>query len=159
MKLSTPSNIRIFAILFGLVMAMGVGSASADHRGGRYYDDRDRYSDSYYRCHSCGVVERIEYGRGRRNSGGGAVAGAIIGGAIGNQVGSGDGRRAATVAGAVLGGIVGNNAERRSSQRRTVYDILVRFDRGNEVWITQSELRGVREGSRVEVRNGRVRLR
>ena len=91
--------------------------------------------------------------------GGGAVAGAIIGGALGNQVGDGDGRRAATVAGAVIGGIVGNNAERRSSRRRNVYDILVNMDRGRSIWVTQSELRGVREGSRVVVRNGRVSLR
>jgi len=87
------------------------------------------------------------------------VAGAIIGGALGNQVGHGDGRRAATVAGAVLGGIAGNRVERHSSQRRNVYDILVNLDRGRSVWVTQYELRGIREGSRVELRNGRVRLR
>lgn len=152
-------NSNWFGILLGLGLVIGFGNVSAEHRYNDRYDDQDRYSDSYYRCHACGRVERIEEGRGRRNSGGGAVAGAIIGGAIGNQVGSGDGRRAATVAGAIIGGITGNKVERRSSQRRSVYDILVRFDRGGQVWVAQSELRGVREGSRVEVRNGRVRLR
>lgn len=154
---------NLLGIVLGLALSIGfTGAAVAEHRDydgdSRRYDDR-QYSERYGRCNSCGRVERIVYvGRGR-NSGGGAVAGAIIGGALGNQVGDGDGRRAATVAGAVLGGIAGNNAERRRSNRRNVYDILVRMDRGRSIWVTQSELRGVREGSRVEVRNGRVRLR
>jgi outer membrane lipoprotein SlyB len=152
---------RLLTVVLGLALSIGFTSTFAyDRDRERSYRDDDReYSDRYYRCNSCGRVERIEYAGRRHNSGGGAVAGAIIGGALGNQVGDGDGRRAATIAGAVLGGIAGNNAERRSSNRRNVYDILVRMDRGRSIWVTQSELRGVREGSRVEVRNGRVRLR
>lgn len=119
------------------------------------YDNHRERSEYRSRCNRCGVVVRIEYERGRRNHSG-AVAGAIVGGAIGNQVGSGDGRRAATVAGAIIGGLAG---DRHSSQRRNFYDILVDMDNGRSMWVTQTELRGVREGSRVEIRNGRVRLR
>lgn len=150
----------LIGIVMGAALALGFGNASAyndDYSRTRYHNDRDW--EQHDRCNYCGRVERIEYARGRRTSGGGAVAGAIIGGALGNQVGHGDGRRAATVAGAVLGGIAGNKVERRSSQRRNVYDILVNLDRGRSVWVTQYELRGIREGSRVELRNGRVRLR
>ena len=146
-------QLALIGLFLSLVFA-AVGDASGYDRYRRDYSD-----GRYDRCGSCGFVERIEYAGRARNSGGGAVAGAIIGGALGNQVGDGDGRRAATVAGAVIGGIVGNNAERRSSRRRNVYDILVNMDRGRSIWVTQSELRGVREGSRVVVRNGRVSLR
>jgi outer membrane lipoprotein SlyB len=145
-------QLALLGLFLSLIFA-AIGDASGYDRGRRHYDGR------YDRCNACGTVERIEYAGRGRNSGGGAVAGAIIGGALGNQVGDGDGRRAATVAGAVIGGIVGNNAERRSSRRRNVYDILVNMDRGRSIWVTQSELRGVREGSRVVVRNGRVSLR
>ena len=149
----------LIGIVMGAALALGFGNVSAyddDYNRSRHHDQDWAQHD---RCNYCGRVERIEYARGRRTSGGGAVAGAIIGGVLGNQVGHGDGRRAATVAGAVLGGIAGNKVERRSSQRRNVYDILVNLDRGRSVWVTQNELRGVREGSRVELRGGRVRLR
>lgn len=141
-----------FILAFGSVL--GSSAAQAEHR------DRGRYEYSRHdRCNACGFVERIEATGTRRNSGGGAVAGAIIGGAVGNQVGSGDGRKAATVAGAVIGGIVGNNAERNRSRGRSDYEILVRFDNGGSRWVTQRDLRGVREGDRVKLRNGRVTLR
>jgi outer membrane lipoprotein SlyB len=147
---------RLHVFFFVVFSALFSGPVLSYDRYGyddyRVHGDRREYR---YRCHSCGYVARIEYERGRRGHGG-AVAGAIIGGAIGNQIGSGDGRRAATVAGAVIGGIAG---DRRSSQRRNFYDILVEMDNGRRIWVTQRELRGVREGSRVEVRNGRVRLR
>lgn len=144
---------RLQVFFFVLISAFFAAPVlSHDRYGHDDYRDRREYR---YRCHRCGFVARIEYERGRRHHGG-AVAGAIIGGAIGNQIGSGDGRRAATVAGAVLGGIAG---DRHSSHRRNFYDILVEMDNGRHVWVTQRELRGVRVGSRVEIRNGRVRLR
>ncbi len=150
-----------FSIFGAVLVVMASVAASPAHadRYGRNDGHRQQRWHENDRCNNCGWVERIERGGRRGGSGaGGAVAGAIIGGAVGNQVGSGDGRKAATVAGAVIGGIVGNNVS-RDRNRRDVYEILVRMDRGQPRWFTQSELRGVRTGSRVEVNSGRVRLR
>lgn len=124
--------------------------------GGYGYRDDYRYS----RCQDCGVVERIEvarYGDGR-TSGGGAVAGAIIGGIVGSQIGSGSGRDAATVAGAIAGGVAGNKIE-SDQKARDVYAIFVRMDDGRRRVYEQRDLQGLREGDRVEIRQGRVRLR
>lgn len=126
--------------------------------GGGGYGYRDDYR--YSRCQSCGVIERIEvarYGDGR-TSGGGAVAGAIIGGIVGSQVGSGSGRDAATVAGAIAGGVAGNKIE-SDRKSRDVYAVFVRMDDGRRRVFEQTDIRGMREGDRVEISQGRVRLR
>ncbi len=154
------------AILLSAVLALGLSACAtsgpySDRGYARNGDSSHRDDDRYYaqRCNNCGIVERIERNGRGRTSGGGAVAGAIIGGAVGNQVGSGDGRKAATVAGAIIGGIAGNKVERDRSRRYDSYDILVDMDKGGSRWITQRELRGVREGARVEVVRGHVYLR
>ncbi len=134
----------------------------SDYRSERSYDqDRghrdDRSDRDNRRCNDCGVVERIEgYSERRRASGGGAVAGAVIGGLLGNQVGSGDGKTAATIAGAVGGGFAGNAIEKNAKHR--YYDLSIRMDNGRRVVVTQRNLHGVREGSRVTLRNGEARL-
>ena len=89
--------------------------------------------------------------------GGGAVLGAIIGGALGNQVGKGNGRKAATVAGAIAGGVIGNNveSEQRSAPR---FEIFLRMDDGRSLVVEQPFLDGLRDGDRVELRDGRVWL-
>jgi outer membrane lipoprotein SlyB len=140
------------------VMALGLTACASTGSGYRDYDNRGRYSyDS--RCQSCGTVERIDvarYGDGR-TTGGGAIAGALIGAAVGNQVGSGSGRRAATVAGAVAGGIAGNNIERNRNDG-DVFEVVVRMDDGRRVIVEQRSLNGLREGARVQVRDGRAQL-
>jgi outer membrane lipoprotein SlyB len=103
------------------------------------------------------VQDINSYSGERRATGAGAVAGAIVGGAIGSQVGSGDGKKAATVAGAVVGGIAGHNIEKNAGG--TWHEVTVRMDDGRVVVVTQDDLNGVREGSRVVVRDGRARLR
>lgn len=126
--------------------------------GGGGYGYRNDYR--YDRCEQCGVIERIEiarYGDGR-TSGGGALAGAIIGGIVGSQVGSGSGRDAATVAGAIAGGVAGNRIESERSAR-DVYAIFVRMDDGRRRVFEQRALQGLREGDRVELRQGQVRVR
>ncbi len=135
-----------------IMLATLLLTACASSGGYRSADGYDRY------CNNCGVVEKIErvYGD-RKGTGGGAVLGAIIGGALGNQVGKGDGRKAATVAGAVAGGVIGNNIEEnRRSQPR--FEIFVRMDDGRRLVIEQPTLDDLRDGDRVVVSGGRVRL-
>jgi outer membrane lipoprotein SlyB len=108
-------------------------------------------------CSNCGLVERIERvtAHGGGTSGGGAVLGAIVGGALGNTVGKGDGRKAATVAGAVAGGLIGNEIERnQAGGGDTWYEVFVRMDNGERIVTRQYGIAGLREGSRVEIRDG-----
>ena len=138
-----------------ILASLCLASLLAACAGGGGYGYRDDYR--YSRCTQCGVVERIEvarYGDGR-SSGGGAVAGAIIGGVLGSQVGSGSGRDAATIAGAVAGGVAGNRIESERN-RRDVYAVFVRMDDGRRRVFEQRQLDGLREGARVEIRNGRA---
>lgn len=125
---------------------------------GGYYRDRGVAPGGYAYCQDCGVVERIEQFHGeRRASGGGAVAGAIIGGVLGNQVGSGSGRKAATAAGAIAGGVAGHQIE-KNVNASAQYDLFVRMDDGRRIVVTQRDLRGIREGSRVRVNGNTARL-
>lgn len=109
------------------------------------------YDRGYARCLDCGTVERIEevYGE-RRSSGGGAILGGIVGAAIGNQIGSGDGRRAATAAGAIGGAVAGDQIE-KNRNASLQFDIFIRMDDGRRVVVRQRDLRGIREGSYIEL--------
>ena len=160
-------------LIAAIALTLTSTAALADRYDDRYYDTRyntsteTRYYDTRYEqgCSRCGVVLDINrYRNGNGNghaSGGGAVLGALIGGALGNQVGSGNGKKAATVAGAVAGGVAGHNIEknRHGNGHNDRYEILVRMDDGRRVVVDQNDLNGVREGSRVYVRNGTARLR
>ncbi len=147
-----------------MAFALSACATGPGYNNSRGYDsqrsNKNNNNNNYYsaRCNTCGYVERIEVAsRGSvGNSGAGAVAGAIIGGVLGNQVGSGDGRKAATVAGAIAGGVAGNRIE-RNSRDRDVYHLFVRMDDGRRVVVEQTNLRGVREGTRVQVNGGSVR--
>ncbi len=145
------------AIIFAAAAALALSACSS-------YGSNDGYRSSGYNnapanCYDCGVVQRIESytGEQRRTSGVGAVAGALIGGALGNQVGAGDGKKVATVAGAVAGGFAGNAIE-KNNMDRTWHEVTVRMNDGRTVVLSQDDLSGVREGSRVIIRNGRAQL-
>lgn len=140
-----------------LMICIAVISLGACATGPGYYD---RYDDGYSRaCSNCGTIDRIEHVYGERETnGGGAVLGAIIGGALGNQVGKGDGRKAATIAGAVAGGVIGNNAE-RNSRSAPRFEIFVQMDDGRRLVVEQPYIDDLREGDRVELVGGEVRLR
>jgi outer membrane lipoprotein SlyB len=140
-----------------------LGGGYDDRNNNRYRDSytyADRSSDPRHRqCLDCGTVTRISRNRDQRDdstSGGGVVAGAVIGGVLGNQIGGGSGRTAATVAGAVAGGVAGNAIERNAAG--SGYVLTVRMDRGDELWFTQHALDGIREGTRVRVRDDRLWL-
>ncbi|MCK9489723.1 MAG: glycine zipper 2TM domain-containing protein [Xanthomonadales bacterium] len=133
------------------VVALLLG-ACASTQGGQYYGNRGYGPvDGYAYCQQCGEVERIDrvYGQPQA-SGGGAIAGALIGGILGNQVGSGSGRQAAAVAGAVAGGVTGHRIERNTSAAPS-HDLFVRMDDGRRIVVSQRELGGIREGSRVRI--------
>lgn len=108
-------------------------------------------------CFDCGRITRIEAYTGHRSGTGGAIAGAVVGGLIGNQVGKGDGKTAATVAGAVAGGLAGNAIEKRTGDQ-TWYSVTVLMNDGRTIQVTQDDLNGVSEGSRVIIRDGRAQL-
>lgn len=144
-------NLRI---AFSAVLALALSACST-------YDRNDNYRSSSYRsggtCYDCGVVQRIEsYTGERRTTGVGAVTGAVVGAAIGNQIGSGDGRKAATVAGAIAGGVAGNAIEKNRDQ--TWYNLTVLMNDGRTLVVTQNDLNGISEGSRVVIRGDRAEL-
>lgn len=158
---------KIRSILIAAAVALLTACATPGYGGGPYYGgpSYSQPAPSYggYRpgpCAYCGRVERIERvsgsGRGGSTSGGGAVLGAIIGGALGNTVGDGDGRTAATIAGAVAGGVIGNEIERNQGGAggNTWYEVFVRMDNGERIVTRQYGIAGLREGSRVEIRDG-----
>ena len=81
-------------------------------------------------CYDCGTVTRIE-----------------TTGVVGTQ------RSGAT--GAVIGGLVGAAAGRQITND----NVYVRMDDGRETVVTQTDLGGIREGTRVRVYNGRAWVR
>lgn len=113
-------------------------------------------------CYDCGTVTRIEQGSGSRvPNATGAVVGGVLGAAAGRTIAKdrtdSDGRQnTATVAGAVAGAAIGNAVQNRAG---TGYNIYVRMRDGREIVVSQDDLGGIREGSYVEVRNGRAYLR
>jgi len=139
------------------LLALGLSACSTSGSG---YNNGYSSSNSGYstnNCNDCGVVQNINsYTGERHNTGVGAVTGAVIGGVLGNQVGAGDGKTAATVAGAVVGGIAGNAIEK--NQNQTWYEVSIRMNDGRQVVVTQNQLNGIREGSRIIVRNGVAQL-
>lgn len=154
----------IRVLLITAAVALLTACATPGYGGGAYYGGPSyaQPGPSYggYRpgqCPNCGRVERIERvtGRGGATSGGGAVLGAIVGGALGNTVGKGDGRKAATIAGAVAGGVIGNEIERsQNAGGDTWYEVFVQMDDGRRIVTRQYGIAGLREGSRVEIRDG-----
>ncbi|WP_058835157.1 glycine zipper 2TM domain-containing protein [Luteimonas abyssi] len=111
-------------------------------------------------CRDCGVVTRIE----RRPDSNPNVAGPLIGGIVGAAAGreiarrntDSDGRRnVATGAGAVAGAVAGNAVQNRTGSGG-MYDVHVRLNDGRTVVMVQQDVGGLREGSSVQVREGRA---
>jgi outer membrane lipoprotein SlyB len=149
------NRIHSFA-LAGLLALTGIG-LSFDASADSYRNDRGYRNDNRYQtCDYCGTIRSVtKIGRHSKNNTGATILGAVVGGALGNQVGGGSGRTAATVAGAVAGGAIANNAT-KDKNRRTYYRINVRMDNGRIYNFDQGSDHGLRSGTRVEIRNGRV---
>jgi outer membrane lipoprotein SlyB len=160
MTQETSMKIRILgaAALFAAVAATGCatspGYSSGGYNGG--------YAGSQANCYDCGTVTRIEQGSGSRvPNATGAVIGGVLGAAAAREVAKdrtdSDGRQnTATVAGAAAGAAIGNAIQNRAG---TGYNIYVRMGDGRQVVVSQDDLGGIREGSYVEVRNGRAYAR
>ena len=153
-------NLRIVSSAALALALTACSTYDNDYRDRGYYGGSSSYGTVSRggNCYDCGVVQRIEsYTGERRASGAGAVGGAVGGGALGNQVGKGDGKTAATVAGAVAGGLAGNAIEKRTGDQ-TWYSVTVLMNDGRTIQVTQDDLNGVSEGSRVIIRDGRAQL-
>ena len=141
---------------------VGCASTSPGYSSGGY--GAGGYGSSA-RCDTCGVVTRIDHRARASNTPNatGAVLGGIVGAVATREIAErntdSDGRtNTATVAGAV-GGAVSGNAIQNRVQGQSVYDIHVRLDNGRMTVVTQNDLGGIREGSYVNVANGRAFVR
>lgn len=109
-------------------------------------------------CHECGTVENVQEvtvkGEG---TGLGAVAGGVLGGVLGHQVGRGTGKDLATIAGAVGGAFAGHHVEKKVRSEKE-YQVTVRFDDGNTRTFTQKSATAWRNGDRVRLDNGNLRV-
>lgn len=144
--------------LVAALAATGCATTSPGYGSGGGYDRGYGAAD----CYDCGTVTRIEQGSGSRvPNATGAVIGAVVGAAVAREVAKdrtdSDGRQnAATIGGAVAGGAVGNAIQNRAG---TGWNIYVRMRDGRETVVSQDDLGNIREGSYVQLRNGRAYLR
>lgn len=115
-------------------------------------------------CYDCGTVSRIEVASTNPSNvpnATGAVVGGIVGGIAGHELtkNSSQGKQnAATVAGVVGGAVAGNAIQNHAQANNTTYNLYVTMDNGTSTVVTQTDLSGIHEGSRVRVDNGRAVL-
>jgi outer membrane lipoprotein SlyB len=136
-------------ILFSLLIAVALAACAAP---------RDRYVHGGFATtgSSIGVVERIDQVRTTGEvTGAGAIIGGVAGGLIGSQIGGGRGQTAATVAGALGGAAAGQAVER--GRVHDAWEIAIRTEDGRRLIVQQSDLHGLREGSRVRIVDGVAR--
>lgn len=143
------------ALAIGLSFATGCASTSPGYSSGGNYNSGN---GNYGNCYDCGVVTNIEGGGNGKT---GAVIGGIIGAVAGHEVsahtgGSTGNQNLSTVAGAAAGAVAGNAIAK--NRLDSGYIVHVRMNDGRMTSVNQSDLQGVREGSRVRISNGRAYL-
>lgn len=157
MTMQNPHIRTLGAAMLGLALAAGTGCAStgsnAGYQGAGYGGN---YGNS---CQNCGTVTRITVGGESGKAG--AVIGGIIGAVAGHEVsaqtgGSKGNQNISAAAGAVAGAAAGNAIQKNRSDGYTVH---IRMDDGRTTAVTQGDVAGFREGSRVRVSDGRAWLR
>ncbi|MCD9046023.1 glycine zipper 2TM domain-containing protein [Luteimonas sp. MHLX1A] len=142
--------------------ALALAGCATSPGYGSGYGSGGSYGGGYNtaNCRDCGTVTRIE----RRPDSSPNVAGPLIGGIVGAAAGreiarrnsDSDGRRnVATGAGAVAGAVAGNAIQNRTGSGN-FYDVHVRLNDGRTVVMVQEDVSGLREGSSVQVRDGRA---
>lgn len=113
-------------------------------------------------CYDCGTVTRIDMvGSGAARTGvTGAVLGGVVGAAAARELTDDESKgrqNTATVAGAVAGAAAGAAIERNmAGGSGATYNVHVRMSDGRTVVVSQTDLRGIREGSYVRVYNGQA---
>lgn len=148
----TPHPRTLGAALLGIALVAGSGCAST---GSSSYQGSGYGSTS---CQDCGTVTRITVGGASGKAG--ALIGGLIGAVAGHEVsaqtgGSKGNQNISTVAGAAAGAATGNAIQKNRSEGYTVH---VRMDDGRTTAVTQSDVSGFREGSRVRISEGRAWL-
>jgi outer membrane lipoprotein SlyB len=143
------------ALAVGLSFAAGCASTNPGYSSGGNYPTGN---GSYGNCYDCGVVTNIE---GAGNGTTGAVVGGILGAVVGHEVSSHTGgskgnQNLSAVAGAAAGAVAGNAISKNRFD--SGYIIHVRMNDGRMTSVNQTDLQGVREGSRVRISNGRAYL-
>lgn len=156
--------VRIHTILgtTALALALGasMGCASTGSSGYGYGNDSgggygNRHGDT---CSNCGTVTQITVGGASGTKG--AVIGGIIGAVAGHEISSHTGgskgnQNLSAVAGAAAGAVAGNAIQKNRSEGYTVH---VRMDDGRTTTVTQMNVSGFHEGSRVRIENGQAWL-
>lgn len=152
-------NIRLNARSIPLATLAIASSLMLSACAGSPYAGRASNTGTYYgdACYDCGIVTRIEEGRGSATPNAtGAVVGAVVGGLAAREIAKdrteSEGRRnTATVAGAAAGAAIGNAIQNKYGKG---YDITVRMHDGRSVIVSQDDLDGIVVGARVQIRNG-----
>jgi len=142
------------ALAIGLSFATGCATSPGYSSGGNYNSGNAGYAN----CYDCGVVTDID---GAGNGKTGAVIGGILGAVAGHEVsahtgGSTGNQNISAVAGAAAGAVAGNAIAKNRID--SGYVIHVRMNDGRMTSVSQSDLQGIREGSRVRISNGRAYL-
>lgn len=151
----TPHLRTLGAAMLGLALAAGTGCAST---GAHSSYQGTGYGSNSNSCQNCGTVTRITVGGASGKAG--AVIGGIIGAVAGHEVsaqtgGSKGNQNLSAVAGAAAGAAAGNAIQKNRSDGYTVH---VRMDDGRTTAVTQGDVSGFREGSRVRISDGRAYL-
>ncbi|HSD18270.1 MAG TPA: glycine zipper 2TM domain-containing protein [Thermomonas sp.] len=153
MTIRTPHMRALGAAMLGLALAAGTGCAStatnSSYQGGGYGSNT---------CQNCGTVTRITVGGASGATG--TVIGGLIGAVAGHEIskqtgGSSGNQNVSAAAGAVAGAAAGNAIQKNRSDGYTVH---VRMDDGRTTAVTQGDVSGFREGSRVRISDGRAYL-
>ncbi len=112
-------------------------------------------------CPDCATVQainRVEVdGDGKYI--GGTVAGGVLGAILGNQVGGGRGRDLARVAGAVGGAVAGREIQKRNTQVKEHYEVVVTMrDSGERKVVSMDQAPALRVGDAVMLKEGGLTL-
>ena len=154
-------NIRTLAMTTLAASTLALASCATTSPGYGYGNGYGA-SPSNANCYDCGTVTRIESIGGTSSvpNATGAVVGAVVGAVAAreiakNQTDSKGRQNTATAAGAAAGALAGNAIQNRTGSGN-FYDVHVRLNDGRTVVMVQEDVSGLREGSSVQVRDGRA---
>lgn len=154
--------VRIHTILGTAALALVLGASTGCASTAPAYDgyggnaSHGGYDNT---CGNCGTITNITVGGASGTKG--ALIGGLIGAVAGHEVsahtgGSKGNQNLSAVAGAAAGAAAGSAIQKNRSDGYTVH---VRMDDGRILKVTQSNVSGFREGSRVRIENGQAYLR